>query len=183
MNIETPFVVAALLALAACTNSPFTPPPATSSGVTPTVPAPGTPESEPGAASSATSATAAATTSSSASAGAGAGADTGSGAACTSAQFVACETGQACETRHGKLVHPKPCFDHAAEACAALSCAHGCDIYHGTPHQVLCAVNAASSSNMKRCAGFANWACPEKMRCVGVDPNVDDATGTCVPEP
>ncbi len=47
---------------------------------------------------------------------------------------------------------------------------------------VICAPNASSSSHMKRCAGFANWLCPENMRCE-MEPNHGfDAMGTCVPE-
>lgn len=180
MNIQTSVVVAALLALAACTTNPSSPAPFTSGDASAAAaPAAASPAATPGtlepgaappAASEASARLAPSPPPSPAS------------TECTSAQFVACETGEACATRKGKLVQPKPCFDRAADACAALECAHGCNIHPGTPHQILCAPNAASSSHMKRCGGFANWACPERMRCTGMDPNVDDAMGTCVPE-
>jgi len=101
---------------------------------------------------------------------------------CTPEQFVACETGEACARRRGVLIQAKPCFDKAADACAALKCEHGCNIHHGTPKDILCAPNASSSSHMKTCAGFANWACPEKMRCEVTEKNADDAPGLCVPD-
>jgi hypothetical protein len=48
---------------------------------------------------------------------------------------------------------------------------------------VLCAPNAASSSHMKRCAGFGNLACPEGMVCeLGEGEPRFDGHGTCVPE-
>ncbi len=109
--------------------------------------------------------------------------DAETASSCTSGQFVACETGQACARRKGVLLTSKPCFDRAADACATLGCKHGCDLYHGTPKEVHCAVNAASSSNMKRCGGHANWACPEKMRCDILAPSEAGSmhpTGTCV---
>jgi hypothetical protein len=176
MNIQTSSVVAALLALAACTNTSSSPAPATSGAVAASTAgtAAGTTSGAAPAAPAATAATAATAAS----------AASGGTAACTDKQFAACESGEACATRQGKLVNPRPCFDRAADACAALSCgANGCNIHHGTPNQILCAPNASTSSHMKRCGGFGNWACPEKMRCDGMDPNVDDAMGTCVPEP
>ena len=150
MNIQTSFVVAALLALAACTNTSSSPAPATSGAVA----APATAGTTGGAAPGAT-------------------------AACTEEQFVACESGEACATRQGNLVNPRPCFDRAADACATLSCAHGCNIHQGAPNQILCALNASGSSHMKRCGGYSNWGCPENMRCDGMDPTRDD-TVTCV---
>src|SRR5258706_10064661 len=64
---------------------------------------------------------------------------------CGAEQFVACESGEACARRGGVLVNqPKACFDHAQEACTSLACSHGCDLYHGTPKEVHCAINAPS---------------------------------------
>jgi hypothetical protein len=169
MNIQTPFVVAVLLALAACTNTSSSPAPATSGAApsaTATAPAAG---ATSGAASAVTT-------------GPAAPAGTAATPECTREQFVACESGEACATRQGKLVNPKPCFDRAADACAALSCAHGCNIHDGAPNQILCALGASGSSNMKLCGGYSNWRCPEKMRCEGINPNEDDAMGTCVPD-
>jgi hypothetical protein len=99
---------------------------------------------------------------------------------CSAGQFVACESGEACATKAGALVHPKPCVDRAAAACAALSCAHGCNIHHGEPKQVHCAPNASSSSRMQRCGGLANWACPENMTCQLPAQSGFDQMGTCV---
>ena len=100
---------------------------------------------------------------------------------CSSEQFAACTSGKDCERRQGILVRPHRCYDHAAEACAALSCAHGCNIYYNTPKDVICAPNASSSSHMTRCAGYANWACPETMRCDMGNDIVLDGMGVCVP--
>jgi hypothetical protein len=168
MNIQTSFVVAALLALAACTSTSNSPAPATSGAA-------------PSATATATAAGATSGAASAATTGPAAPAGTAAAPECTREQFVPCETGEVCATRHGKLLNPRPCFDHAADACAAASCAHGCDIYPGTPNQIHCAVNASSTGHMRRCGGLANWGCPEKMRCDGIDPKVDDAMGTCVP--
>lgn len=76
------------------------------------------------------------------------------------------------------------CFDHAQEACDWLKCAHGCDI-HGarSSKMVICSFNEASSSHFTRCAGYANWLCPENMECA-MSPDaqkIDDASGTCQP--
>lgn len=104
---------------------------------------------------------------------------------CSAKQFVACESGAACATRRGALVEPKPCFDHAKDACDALACATGCDIHDdGSPKQVHCAASASSTGHMKRCGGYSGWGCPEDMRCeVPADHGFDDdALGTCVPD-
>lgn len=100
---------------------------------------------------------------------------------CSADQFVACKTGEDCATKGGVLVHPHACFDRAADACGELSCEHGCNLYGGTPNQVLCAPNASSSSHMKRCAGLAGWICPENMRCEITEKGFD-VMGQCVPE-
>lgn len=103
---------------------------------------------------------------------------------CADDRFVPCSTSEACTMRAGKLIARPGCFVHAADACRALGCEHGCDIYHGAvgePEMIHCAINASSSSNMQRCAGYSNWACPEKMTCQEIDPHVDDAEGICVP--
>jgi hypothetical protein len=100
---------------------------------------------------------------------------------CGADEFVACASGADCTRRGGVLIAAKPCHARAADACAALSCAHGCNIHHGIPKMVLCAPNASSSSNMKRCGGLANWACPEGMECdLGTRTREFDAMGTCV---
>jgi hypothetical protein len=101
---------------------------------------------------------------------------------CRAEQFVACKTGPACTRKGGELLEKKTCFDRAADACAAASCAHGCNIHNGSPKEVHCAPNASSSGNMKECAGFANWGCPENTTCK-IPPGIDDAKGICIPSP
>jgi hypothetical protein len=102
---------------------------------------------------------------------------------CSASQFVVCESGPACARRKGVLIDAnRTCFDRAKDACDALACKHGCNVHNGNPKEIHCAVNAASSSHMKRCGGLANWACPENMRCAfGPDAEkTDDALGSCV---
>lgn len=100
--------------------------------------------------------------------------------ACTASQFVACTSGEDCATRGGALVTPHACFDHARDACNALSCAHGCNLHYGPAKLVLCAPNSHTASHMTRCGGLGNWACPEDTQCHIPDPRKDDAQGTCV---
>lgn len=103
---------------------------------------------------------------------------------CASHQFVACPTGEHCARLRGKLIHARACHDHAADACTAAGCVHGCDVYNDEPKEIHCAVNASSTGHMKKCAGFANWGCPENTTCELSEEakRAHDATGTCVPK-
>jgi hypothetical protein len=106
-------------------------------------------------------------------------------ASCKSEQFVACPTGETCTRRGGKLVRSLACYEHAADACAAAGCKFGCDVHHGEPKEVHCAINAASTGNMKKCGGYSNWACPENTTC-DLGPTAErgyDVMGDCVPIP
>lgn len=105
---------------------------------------------------------------------------------CAAAQFVPCATNDECTKRDGRFLMPRPCFDHAADACAAAACRNGCDILPGgsaAPGMVLCSISAQFSSHMKICGGFSGWGCPENMHCVFTPEaaRADDATGTCEP--
>jgi len=104
---------------------------------------------------------------------------------CAEKQFVACVTGEDCARSRGKLVRAHACFDHAADACSALGCKHGCNITGngiGESNDVHCAINDASSSHLWKCGGFAGWKCPENMTCKYEDGRAgfDDASGKCV---